>query len=280
MILIADSGSTKTDWAYIEKQRQVKSFVTKGFNPMYHSQEFIIDGCKRDEGLMTISSKVERLYYYGAGCSSADRCHLVKNALQQIFINAVIVIEHDLQGAAISVCRNNAGFVGILGTGSNFCYFDGREVSPVKHGLGYVLGDEGSGTFFGKRLLSRYLYGIMPVEIANKFNEKYNINRDEVLNSVYRSPNPGAYLASFTPFISENIHHKYMKDLVKKGFTDFFETNVISYPEHQKHPMHFVGSVASVFKSFILEVADQYGVQIGNILKSPIEGLTEYYSNK
>jgi N-acetylglucosamine kinase-like BadF-type ATPase len=180
-------------------------------------------------------------------------------------------------GSALAVCDGKPGLACILGTGSNICYFNGKSVSETRHGLGYVLGDEGSGSYYGKKLLSRYLYGILPSELEKSFSETYGLSKEDIINKVYHEPNANVFLASFAKFLSEHSNHEFIKKLVRIGMTDFFETNVLSYTESSKVPVHFVGSVAWYFKEILNEVASQKNVKTGNIIQKPIIGLAEYF---
>lgn len=279
MILIADSGSTKADWVFGSNSKPSGSFTTKGMNPFFHNQKFILDQLSANNEAIKIKDEVKALYFFGAGCSSVKRNDLIKTGLQSFFNNAHIIVEHDMLGCALSVCNGSPGIACILGTGSNIAYFDGSNISDSRHGLGYVLGDEGSGSYYGKKLLSQYLYGLMPEVLESKFRDDYKLNKESILNSIYHEPNPNVYLASFAKFLSNNSSHPYIKKLVGSGILEFFETNVLSYKESHTVPIHFVGSIAWHFKDVIYHSAERHNLVVGNIIQKPINGLADYFLN-
>lgn len=279
MILIADSGSTKTDWVAFGADRKIHEFTTSGFNPLFNSTESIITELKRNVPLSEIREKISAVYFFGAGCSSTDRNKIVFDALTAHFPYAISFVEHDMLGCALAVCDSNPGLACILGTGSNICFFDGHHISDTRHGLGYVLGDEGSGSYFGKKLLSRYLYGLMPQDIETAFTREFNLTKEDIIRKTYKEPNPNVFLASFARFLSDHPGHHFIRDLVHSGFTEFFETNVLSYPESRNHPVHFVGSIAHFFADILNQVAEEKNIELGKIIRKPITGLTDYFMN-
>jgi len=276
MILVADSGSTKTDW--IAQSTGLETiFQTVGFNPFFHDFDYVIMELKSSKELVAIQNDVTHLYFFGAGCSSQKRIEHIKKPLTTFFSNANVIVEHDMLGCALSVCDGKPGVACILGTGSNTCFFDGNELAPVRHGLGYVLGDEGSGSYFGKKILTAYLYRILPSELYQAFGKTFSVNKEFVLQQVYKESHPNTFLASFAPFYSEYNNHPFIIGLVKKGFREFFETNVLSYSESNLVPVHFTGSIAWVFRDLLREVATEYSVNIGSIIRKPINGLATYF---
>jgi glucosamine kinase len=279
MILICDSGSTKADWIAGESSEILNEYHTKGFNPFFHDEEFIIKELASDKRLHEIKQSVKNLYFFGAGCSSRERNEIIRNALQNFFVNAEIIVEHDMLGTALAVCEGKPGLACILGTGSNTCFFDGKDIAPVRHGLGYIIGDEGSGSYYGKKLLSAYLYKIMPADLAKSFSDQYNLDKESVIKKVYNEPNANVFLASFATFLSAHANHPYIAEMVFNGMNEFFETNVLSYSESRNNPVHFVGSIAWYFQSTLKNIAGLKGIQTGNIIQKPVQGLADYFLN-
>lgn len=278
MILIADSGSTKTDWVALHNQHPSVEFHTKGFNPFFHDQSFILSELKSCVGLCEISQSVSAIYYFGAGCSADERKNRIRTALADFFPNAIVRVEHDMLGTALSVCEGKPGLAAILGTGSNICFFDGSKISETRHGLGYVLGDEAGGSYFGKKILAAYIYRLLPPPLEKIFAEQYGLNKEQILQKVYQQPNANVFLASFAPFLSVHSSDPYIEQMVHHGIADFFETNVLSYPQSASHPVHFTGTIAHVFRDTIRKVADEKNIMVGNIIQKPITGLVRYFS--
>lgn len=277
MILVADSGSTKTDWVLSDNGVLVAEYNTMGFNPFFHNSQNVLNALTQDAGLAIVKDKITKVKFFGAGCSSVERKLIIENALKSFFAHAEISVEHDMKAAALSTCGNEPGIACILGTGSNICYFDGTTVHEGNHGLGYVLGDEGSGSYFGKKLISYYLYGVMPDDLRKQFKLAFDCNKETVIDKVYNQPNANTYLASFATFLSDHHDHNYIKKLVHLGITDFFETNVCAIAQHKKVPVHFVGSIAYHFDEIIKEVSKNYEVKLGKIIKKPIYDLMRYF---
>lgn len=220
--------------------------------------------------------EVSEIYFFGAGCSSPDRREVVSNALSQIFKNAFVNVEDDLAAAVYATCGNKEGLSCILGTGSNITYFDGERIKPGNHGLGYILGDEGSGTYFGKKLITCYLYETLPAHIHKAFKQQFNLDKASVIKQVYENPAPNFYLASFSKFLSEFKSDPFIIDLLKAGFREFVGTNIKSYSAYQQLTCHFIGSIAYHFQDALLEVCKENNIQTGKILKHPIEELNKF----
>jgi N-acetylglucosamine kinase-like BadF-type ATPase len=278
MILIVDSGSTKTDWLIVKSNEELNRILTNGINPVFKSAEQIAEVIRSQKQLISYADEIRTIYYYGAGCSDDINKLVVKEAIASVFKDASIFVEHDMLGSALSVCKNKPGVVCILGTGSNCCFFDGNNVTPAVHGVGYILGDEGSGSYLGKKLLKAYLYNSLPDDLITSFRSSFVSDRNKIMDSVYRNKNANLYLASFTPFISENISHKFIYNLVEDCIDDFFQTNVLSYSQSKDYPVHFVGSVAWVFKDIVQKVGNKYHLKLGNIIQKPIDGLLKYHT--
>ncbi len=277
MILVVDSGSTKADWIAGNKSEISGEFQTKGFNPFFHNRDFIFDEIKSNKGLFELRDRISQLFFFGAGCSSPARNEIIREALASVFTHAFVVVDHDMLGCAIAISGGKPGIACILGTGSNISFFDGKNISPVRHGLGYVLGDEGSGSYFGKKLLAYYIYRIMPSELENAFRLKYKLEKEEIISKVYQEPNANVFLASFATFLSDHNSHPYIQALVRSGIHEFFVTNVLSYPECKSTPVHFVGSIAHYFRNIIEDVALQFGIEVGTVARKPVNALADYF---
>ena len=223
---------------------------------------------------------VDKVIFFGAGCSSAQNCHRVEDALQQVCKTARISILHDILGAAIATCGDQAGITGILGTGSNSCLYNGKEITSVLPSFGYLYGDEGSGGWIGKHLLGAYLKETLPAELAEKFYKKYPMDLSEILTNLYNKPRPNRFLARFTYFCSENIEHPFIRELLKEGFREFFRNQITRHPGYEFVPVSFVGSIAFVFRELLHEVCNDFGVSVGKIIQNPIEGMIDYYTGK
>src|ERR1700761_4841952 len=278
MILVADSGSSKTDWLLAVPEQEPLQFKTGGLNPYFLSEKEMVK-ILQDQGadLIAHTAEITEIYFFGAGCSSPDRHEIVSNALSQLFPKAYISIDSDLLGSAYATCGHEKGLCCVLGTGSNISFFDGEDVHSGKHGLGYVLGDEGSGTWFGKALITDFLYGNMPTDICASFNEKYALNKETVINNVYQQPRANSYLASFAKFLNSIRHPEYVQSLLKRGFKEFIDTNIKSYHQQShRYKCHFVGSIAFVFSDELKAVCEENEVQVGKIIRQPIYDLMQF----
>lgn len=278
MILLADSGSTKCDWLLTDSAgKYYDSYKTIGFNPFFHSSEVIAEEIKKNESLFGIASRVEEVYYYGAGNSSEYYNDIVRMALTSVFKNARLHVDHDLLGAAYATYDGKPCISCILGTGSNSCYFDGKKIYEQVPALGYILGDEASGSYFGKQLLSSYLYKKLPPEVAADLEQEYGINKATIFEHVYERPNANVYLASFTRFISKYRDIPLFTEMLHKGMVHFIKEHVLCYEDAQKVPVHFVGSIAFHFQEALQSAAKECGVKLGNITKQPIQNLLNYH---
>ncbi len=277
MILVADSGSTKTDWLLKQPGKDATAFRTPGLNPYFLSEKEIVKILQEQApDLVAFGAEVKEVYFFGAGCSSPDRHEIVSNALSVFFSKAYISVDSDLLGSAYATCGHEKGLCCVLGTGSNISFFDGGEIHSGKHGLGFILGDEGSGTWFGKALITDYLYGLMPEEINILFKNTYELTKEEVIQNVYQKPSPNSYLASFARFLNIIRKTEYGKALVNKGLQEFIDTNIKSYPEYHNFRSHFVGSIAFVFADELKALAKTQDIHIGKIIKQPINDLLAF----
>lgn len=278
MIAIADSGSTKTDWVILNPDHS-ENFRTNtiGFNPYHINSESIEAEMFKNEELKTISDKITHVYFYGAGCSADFLKDIVKKGFVNFFPNAELNVDHDLLAACYAVYRGTPAIVCILGTGSNACYFDGKEIKEATPSLAYVLGDEGSGNYMGKKLLHSYFSKKMPKELAEKFHETYHLTISVLNINVYQKPLANAYLASFSTFVYENREHPFMQNLIYTSMCDFFENQVIPNPEARFSEINFIGSVAHYYEEILRAVAPTYHLEVGHIVRKPIDNLVNYH---
>ena len=278
MIIIADSGSTKTDWVILENGNR-KNFSTIGFNPYFINSEQITKNISENFPKNLDGKKVEKVFFYGAGCSSHERCETVSKGLKKFFVNAEIKVSHDIEGAAIGLFGNSPGIALILGTGSNSCVYDGNKIVDNIPALGYILGDEGSGAFFGLQLVKDFLNKEMPEKLYGNFRKKYGFDREYILDRVYKKPLPNRFLAGFAPFLTENIDHPYIEKMITTGFELFFKRHVIPYKNYTQYNIGSIGSIGYYLAPFLKNVAHNYGFDKIIIMKSPLEGLVRYYQS-
>jgi N-acetylglucosamine kinase-like BadF-type ATPase len=275
-ILIADSGATKCEWRLVGA-RKSDSIFTQGMSPYFLSP---------DEMAMVIRAELfpylknrtpEAVYFYGTGNKDPENAKKTKKMLQSVFPGAEVSVNHDLMGAARALSGHEKGIACILGTGSNSCYYDGKKIVRNSPGIGYVLGDEGSGAYLGKKLIQYYLYEIFDNELKAKFDARFKTKAEEILENVYRKPLPNRYLASFTTFLSANRGHYMIENILEDGLNDFFAIHLDRYKEIRKCPVHFTGGIAFYFKDIVADLCSAYGFTLGSILKNPMEGLVRYH---
>jgi len=276
MILIAESGSTKTDWRLVYPNGDIKSYNTIGFNPYYVTEVGVFEELKSSE-LDAINTAVKQVYFYGAGCSTQENCLMLSNVLALFFKNATIEVSHDMLAAARATCGSEKGMVGILGTGSNSCLYDGNVITENVTSLGYLLGDYGSGAAIGKTFIRAYLENELPQEISAAFMEEYQLSTAEILNAIYKQTLPNRFLAGFNLFVAKHIHQPVIKQIVENSLDDFFEKNICKYSDYQQNKFHLVGSISFVYQGIIKQTAKKYNVEIGKIIKAPIDELVKYH---
>lgn len=276
MILIADSGSSKTDWRVIHKDGKVSQHRGAGFNPYYQTtDEMAIQ--MQDDFLINLKSEIEEIYYYGAGCSSQGRRDEVTSALRPIFPNAKIEIDHDLSAAAKATCGHKSGIACILGTGSNSCDYDGQKIIDTRPAPGYILGDEGGGGYIGRKFLSDFIHDEMPESIKNEFVERFGLTATMIQEQVYQKSFPNRYMASFCRFITEHKSVRYCYLLYYDSFQDFFKRHVNKYHDYRKKQVNFVGSIAYYNSDVLRKAAYDNEINVNLIIESPIAGLTLYH---
>ncbi len=280
MILIADSGSTKTTWTLLKDQRIVTSVQTAGMNPYFITSETVKAILKADLVPNVPAGFVKEIYFYGAGCSTENNNNMLQDAMKLFFRKATISVYHDILGAARSLLGKGKGIACILGTGCNACYYDGQEVFSKVQSLGYLFGDEGAGSNLGKTFMENYLKNKLPEEIKTEFEQQYKLSLEDILNAIYNRPYPNRFLASFSEFIAPRKDHPFFHDLVKKSFQSFTDEQIRKYKEYDNLTISFVGSIAWYYKDILLETAAENKLHVGTILKSPMEGLVKFHLNE
>jgi len=276
--LIADCGSTKSEWTLVGPGK-VKSVVTQGISPYFLSGEQISEVLLKELRPKLKDASIEEICYYGTGCASPDNVVIVKKALKRVFPEAKTVhVMHDMLAAARALCGDQKGVAAILGTGSNSCYYNGKKILQNSPGIGYVLGDEGSGAYLGKKVIQYYMYGTFDDELRGRFDLTYMTNPTEILENVYKKPLPNRYLASFATFLAENRNHYMIENIIEDGLNDFFFNHLCKYREIWSHPVNFVGSVAYGFRDVLAQLCHSYEFELGKVIKKPMTGLIEYHS--
>ncbi|MCK9617069.1 MAG: ATPase [Lentimicrobiaceae bacterium] len=278
MLVIADSGATKTDWSILQDGKIINQLQTIGFNPFFVQSSDIKYSLEKELYPFFDNTAVSSVYFYGAGCSTENKGNIVFNALEDFFSNAQINIYHDLLGAARALCGTSPGIACILGTGSNSCFYDGKVITENVTSLGYLFGDDGSGAQIGKRMIESFLKETMPDDIAEVFKNTYQITLENILDSVYKKPFPNRYLASFARFACNHINNTYINVLVRNCFSDFFSVQLTKYNGYKEYPANFTGSIAFYFSDILKEVAQTFGIQTGIITQNPMEGLIKYHT--
>lgn len=276
MKLIAESGSTRTEWAIVENDHVIQRAFTEGINPYFQTRREISRSVRLGLPDIFFRKKLEQVYYYGAGCNSNEKKNILGASLVAQF-KTPIQVESDLLGAARSLFKSEPGIACILGTGSNSCFYNGRIiVKNVKPG-GYILGDEGSGAAMGKIFLSDLLKGLAPKDLANNFYDKFRITANEVMESVYNRPFPNRFLATIAYFLADHTDNDYALNLITGSLRNFFTRNVCQY-DYQNYPIRFVGSLAYTYAPLLKEIVKEYGMSLDVIEETLMNGLIEYHS--
>ncbi|MFD0793008.1 N-acetylglucosamine kinase [Mucilaginibacter litoreus] len=278
MIIIADGGSTKTNWCLVTEEGKKVYFNTEGYNPYFSGTEYIIQSLSESLPTDLEKENITEVNYYGAGCSTPEMRKIVENAMQAVFTKSKIYIGHDLLAAARALLGNNEGFAAILGTGTNTCLYDGRDITHNIDSGAYILGDEGSGCYIGKKLLTDYLRGYMPEAVRKIFWEEFKLTPDDINEIVYTQPRANRFCASFSKFVYDNnVNIEYSRNLVRTSFEDFFKNLVTHYPNYQKYTFNCIGSVGYNFRNVLEEVVVENGMTVGSIIRSPIDNLVKYH---
>lgn len=278
MILVADSGSTKTEWKVIKDNLAQESIYTGGVNPYFLSENGIYHLLEK-ELAPHYRKSFRKVYFYGTGCNTEEKNNVVRNAIGRFLAADNIFIGSDLLGAARSLCKNDPGIACIIGTGSNSCYYDGKEIVSNVSPLGYILGDEGGGAVIGRKLLSAVLKKQVPASVVELFFNTYKITPSEILERVYMKPFPNRFLGQFARFISENIHIPELQEIITTSFDEFIARNILQYPEADHLPIHFTGSIAYHFRSFLGKSLEKNNLRQGVITLSPMNDLIKFHIN-
>jgi N-acetylglucosamine kinase-like BadF-type ATPase len=276
--IIADSGATKCHWT-IQLGKEKKTIKTIGISPYFLTTTQIVETIQKSFSKKIDPAIIDAVYFYGTGLSNPLNVAAIKKALKQVFKNASLDIQTDLVAVARATCQTNKGVACILGTGSNTGYYNGKKIVKNSPGLGYVLGDEGSGAYLGKKVLQYYLYKTFDEELMHSFETKYQLNKDQILDAVYKQALPNRYMASFAEFLSLHRGHYMIENIIEDGINDFFFTHLNKLNESWLHPIHFSGSIAYVFRDTIKQLATAYELELGQIIKSPMDGLIAYHKN-
>ena len=280
MILIADGGSTKCDWILLDRQGEVVFKTrTEGLNPAVFAQSLLEERIRQNQELTEYKDTVEAVHFYGAGCGTEKPRKLLEGVFKAFFTKSEVIVKEDMV-AAVFAATTEPGIVCILGTGSNSCYFDGDDIHMAVDSLGYILMDEASGNYFGKRLIRDFYYKRMPQEIAEEFGKRFDLSSDTIKENLYKKPNPNTYLASFAEFIFTSERNGYFYKIITEGIQEFVENRVLCFPEAQSVPIHFIGSIAHFSEDIIRAAVWPYHLTVGNIIRRPIDGIIDYYRNE
>ncbi len=281
MIIIADGGSTKTNWCLLDDSNKKIYFNTEGYNPYFVDSDYIVNSLKKGLPGDLPLDKIEEVNYYGAGVHNAEKAKIVEVAMQKVFPSARVEIGHDLLAAARALLGDQPGFAAILGTGTNTCIYDGNEITHNIDSAAYILGDEGSGSFIGKKLLTDFIRGLMPEDVAKSFFETYKLTPDEIMDNVYTKPLANRFCASFSKFVYDNnVNIQYTRKIVDDAFEAFFNNLVSKYPDYQNYTFNCIGSVGYNFRNVLEEKANHYNMKVGKILRSPIDDLVVFHINR
>ncbi len=276
MKLLADSGSTKTAWAFLDKQGGIKQLTEEGINPVQQDEMTIL----KTVSPIVAKREIDTVYFYGSGVIEENR-YKIETVFKELLPDLRhLEVRNDIYAAARALCQQEPGIVGILGTGSNSCVYDGKDVVANIGGFGFILGDEGSGAVLGTKLLSDFLYKKIPTALYEDLKEEYHLNKDYIFKKVYFTPLPNRFLARFAPFIYKHRQNPYIHTLLQEHFANFFTSKVLCYEAYKAYPCHLVGSIAYYFEDAIREQANKLGIQVGNIQQTPMTGLIAYHQLK
>ena len=280
MILIADSGSTKCSWALCDQHgAKIKEIRTIGFNPYFIDKENILKELEQSN-LIEHSNNIKEVFFYGAGCSSKKKNNIIEESLQSFFKNSKIVIKHDIDAACYAMYKGNPNITCILGTGSNSCFYDGKNIIENAPSLGFLLGDEASGNYFGKKILSLYFNNIMPEDLKVKFESGFESKLPIIKENIYNNNRSNVYLSKYFPFITENKNHPFIQKLIYQALNSFFSLHVCCYDNYKDLEINFIGSVAYFLSDEINIIAKKNNCKIGDIVKNPITNLIDFHFNK
>jgi N-acetylglucosamine kinase-like BadF-type ATPase len=275
-LLIADSGATKCEWRLVSGGKQV-TVITQGISPYFLKTPDIISLLQKELLPRLKKATVSAIHFYGTGLSNPHNVTIVRKALKYLFPVAAIEVQTDLLAAARALCGREKGIACILGTGSNSCYYNGKRIVKNSPGIGYVLGDEGSGAYLGKKVIQYYLYKTFDEELTARFEKKFQTSAVAILDHVYKQPLANRYLASFAIFLAENRGHYMIENIIEDGLNDFFFAHLYKYRESWTSPIHFIGSIAYGFRDVLKELCQMYELELGKVIKTPMKGLLAYH---
>ncbi|MEX0858093.1 MAG: BadF/BadG/BcrA/BcrD ATPase family protein [Balneolaceae bacterium] len=276
-ILIADSGSTKTEWVLLNSRGEKSRFNTVGLNPYFLTGDQIVMAIKEGLDEEVFQNQIDVIHFYGAGCGRSSSQEVVQKALSTCFVGAEVHVESDLLAAAKACFGDSPGIVCILGTGSNSCVYDGSRITEKIPSLGFTLGDEGSGGYFGKKILQSYFYKIMPEDLRIILEKQHDMGLDSILTKVYKEPNGNRFVASFAQLLGDHSEHPFIKKMVREGFEEFAQKQLSYFEDIEGIEGGFVGSIAAVHAETLQDVLEEYGVKLLTIVRKPIEALADYY---
>ena len=276
MKIIADSSSTRTEWCLVEGNNILEQATTGGLNPYFQSRREISHKIRLELPQSFFKRRWEHVYFYGAGCSNDAKKKIIESSIIAQF-KTPTTVESDLLGAARGLLINEPGLACIIGTGSNSCLYDGTNITKNVRPLGFILGDEGSGSAMGKRLVGDILKDLAPAELSQQFFEKFSATRDSIMESVYGNPNPNTALSSYSFFLADHLDHQYVRNLIRTEFESFFSRCITQY-DYRNHSASFVGAVACLYSEILCEVADNFGVEIKKIIRRSMPGLVSYHA--
>ncbi|NER14008.1 N-acetylglucosamine kinase [Leptobacterium flavescens] len=279
MVLIVDSGATKSDWIALDEDgNQLFMTQTLGLSPEVLTREIIDERLANNFELSKHRKEISRLFFYGAGCGTIRMKNYLTDIFQAYFVNAEISVKEDTYAAAYATTApDEQAVVCILGTGSNCCYFDGNQLYQKVHSLGYILMDDCSGNYFGRQLIRDFYFNKMPLQLVKKFEQEYDLDADVIKNNLYKQPNPNTYLATFAKFIIQNKNEDYCQKLIKKGAQLFIDNFIRQFKEAEHVPVNFVGSIAYYLQDELRAILKENNLKPGNILRRPIDGLVKYH---
>jgi len=278
MVAIVDSGSTKSDWVILDDFKNVfLKTETIGFNPNFISKELIVPEIEKNTSLLSVKNSITKIYFYGSGCGVRQNCITIEQEVGRVFTNAEIIVKEDLTAAAYAAYNGKPTIVCILGTGSNSCYFDGENLKIKLPSLGYLVGDEGSGSAIGKQLVRRFFMQKLPHDLSCEFEKTYNLTLDETLKNMYHTSRPNAYLANFNKFVVERKDHPYFQKMVFDEMMSFFDYQVLPYEESKDAEINFIGSIAYYYENILRSAAAELHLNVGYIVQKPIESLVDYH---
>lgn len=278
MVAIVDSGSTKSDWVILDDFKNVfLKTETIGFNPNFISKELIVPEIENNKSLTSVKNSITKIYFYGSGCGVKQNCDIIEEEVGKVFTNAEVIVKEDLTAAAYAAYNGKPTIVCILGTGSNSCYFDGENIKIKLPSLGYLMGDEGSGSAIGKQLVRRFFMQKLPQDLHLEFKNTYDLTIDEALKNMYHTTRPNAYLANFNKFVVERKDHPYFQKMIFEEMMSFFDYQVLPYEESKEAEISFIGSIAYYYENILRSAAAELHLNVGQIVQKPIESLVDYH---